>query len=111
VEVAGLARPVVGGSLRLWVPDASSDGGGVYPVASGWAEGSVTWATSPAIAGTPLATLGPVAAGGWVEFDLTGVVTGNARYDFGLVNDETDSAIYSSREGAHPPQLVIETTL
>ena len=107
-SVAGITKPVARATLRLWVTDASSDVASLYGVANTWSEG-VTWTTAPEIAGTPIASFGSPTAGVWVEVDVTARVTGNGSYDFGLVNADTDSAIYSSREGVHPPQLVVET--
>jgi PKD repeat protein len=107
-SVAGIAKPVARATLRLWVTDSSSDLASLYGVANTWSEG-VTWTTAPEIAGTPIASFGSPTAGVWVEVDVTARVTGNGSYDFGLVNADTDSAIYSSREGVHPPQLVVET--
>ena len=43
-----------------------------------------------------------------MEFDLTpGAVTGNGTYSFGLKSDGTTSAIFSAKEGADAPQLLI----
>ncbi|MFQ6114653.1 MAG: T9SS type A sorting domain-containing protein, partial [bacterium] len=43
-----------------------------------------------------------------VEFDVTSAVNGDGTYSFGLVNGSTNLAEYSSKEGANPPELVIE---
>ena len=51
-----------------------------------------------------------VVAGTWVEVDVTPAVTGNGSFAFGIGKSDTSSAYYGSRESAHPPQLVIETT-
>jgi PKD repeat protein len=107
-EVAGLTRPVVRAVLRLYVDDGSPDGGAVYAVSSPWSEGGVTWDTAPPLDGAPLASLGAVTTGQWVEADLTALVTGNGSYALGIANASDDSAYYASREGAHPPELVIE---
>jgi PKD repeat protein len=107
-EVAGATRPVARAVLRLYVDDGSPDGGAVHAVSSPWSEGGVTWGTAPPLDGAPLASLGPVATGQWVEADLTALVSGNGSYAFGIANASDNSAYYSSREGAHPPELVIQ---
>jgi PKD repeat protein len=108
-DVAGLAKPVVRAKLRLYVDDPSDEGGAVSAVSSSWSEGAITWSTAPPL-GATLASLGAVAAGTWVEFDVTPAVTGNGTYAFGLGKSSSDSAYYGSRESAHPPELVIETS-
>jgi PKD repeat protein len=107
-SVAGISAPVVAATLRLYVNEASGDGGALHVVSDAWSEANLSWATAPPLDGTPVASLGAVATGQWVEFDVTGIVTGDGSWAFGLRNADTDSAYYSSREGLHPPQLVIE---
>jgi hypothetical protein len=100
---------VASAKLRLYVTDGSDDGGAIYLPDTGtpWLEGEVTWDSAPAISGGPLGTLGPVNGGEWVEFDVTGVILGDGVYSFGLSSDSTNSAYYSSKEGADPPELVV----
>jgi PKD repeat protein len=107
-DVAGLAKPVVRATLRLYVDDPSDEGGAVSVVSSAWSEGTITWSTAPPL-GATLANLGAVAQGAWVELDVTPAVTGNGSVAFGLGKTSTDSVYYASRESAHPPQLVVET--
>jgi len=107
-DVAGIAAPVVKATLRLYATEGSNDGGALYAVPSGWSEANLSWASAPPLDGAPVASAGAVATGQWVELDVTSVVTGNGSWAFGLRNASTDSAYYASREGAQPPQLVIE---
>lgn len=107
-DVAGIPGPVVRATLRLFVTDASKDGGAVYAVPSTWSEATLNYTTAPALVAPPIAALGAVATGQWVEFDVSSVVSGDGSFAFGLGNANSDSAYYSSREGANPPQLVIE---
>ncbi len=107
-DVAGVPGPVARATLRLYVDDGSKDGGTLQSVSSAWSEATLTYANAPALDGPALATLGAVTTGQWVEIDVTPAVTGDGSYAFGLRNGNTDSAYYSSREGANPPQLVVE---
>ena len=100
---------MVRATLRLYVDDASDDGGAVSAVSSSWSEGTITWTTAPAL-GTTIGSFGAIVTGTWVEVDVTPAVTGNGSFAFGIGKSETSSAYYGSRESAHPPQLVIETT-
>jgi PKD repeat protein len=109
--VGGLSGSVTSAKLRLFVTDASKDGGTVYTVASSptWSQSTITWNTAPALV-TPITPLGVTAAvGAWEEVDVTSAITGNGTFDLGLQSASTDSAIYSSREGSQPPQLVVTT--
>jgi hypothetical protein len=113
-NVTGVANTVQSAKVRLFVTDASKVGGDLYLVtnsyagtATPWSEVGLIWNNAPTIAGSPLTSVGPVALGAWVEFDVTTAVRGNGVYSFGLVSGNTDSAIYSSKEGANPPQLVL----
>jgi PKD repeat protein len=106
--VDGDPAPVVKATLRLFVDEGSDDGGALHVVPDDWSEADLSWSTAPPLDGAPVASLGPVASGQWVEVDVTGVVIGNGSWAFGLRNADTDSAYYSSREGLHPPELVIE---
>jgi PKD repeat protein len=63
------------------------------------------------MSGSPLSNAGAVAAGTWVEFDVSSVVTGEGIYSFGLNSASTNNVKYSSKEGANPPQLVLEINL
>ena len=109
-DVTGLGgSPVVSAQLRLFVTDSSNDGGALYEVASNWTELGLTWNTAPGMAGTPLGNAGSATAGGWIEFDVASVVQSDGTYAFGLSSSSSNSVYYSSREGANPPQLVVET--
>ena len=75
-----------------------------------WKQSTITWSNAPPFGATPLATAGAVALDSWIELDVTGYVTGNGTYSFALVNQSADLAMYSSREGPNPPQLVLRTS-
>ena len=46
-------------------------------------------------------------ANGWVDVDLTGAVTGNGTYSFVATSSSTNTAVFSSREGSSPPQVIV----
>jgi PKD repeat protein len=95
--------------LRLYVTDPSVEGGKITLAPGGWSESTLTWSNAPGIGSLVLASVGTVFPDSWVEFDVSAVVTGPGSYDFGLSNGSSNSAIYSSREGGHPPELVVYT--
>jgi PKD repeat protein len=108
-DLTDLGGSVTSAVLRLFCTDGSNSGGHlVAGVASDWSETSLTWASRPALP-APLAPLGAVTAGRWVELDVSSVVTGPGLHSFALAGGSTNSAMYSSREGMNPAQLVVET--
>jgi hypothetical protein len=103
--VTGAATGSTGEILRLFVTDASIDAGSLYQVVDdSWTEG-VLW-PGPAT-GAFIADLGAVAAGGYVDIDVSSYVNGNGIYSFAIVGESSDVTFFSSREGANPPQLVV----
>ncbi len=106
-NVTGLAAPVKSAKLRLYVTDASRDGGSVYSAPISWAESTITWNNAPPITGSPLARIGATTLGRWVEIDLGSAITGDGTYAFALASSSTDNGYYSSREGGKPPELTL----
>ena len=116
-EVAGLVDGVQSAILRLYVTDASDDGGSIYAVSNNyaddsaaWTEDGLVWNNAPTLPATPLDSVGSTTTGQWVEWDVTTAVSGNGTFSFGLSSNSSNSAIYSSSEGSNPPQLLIATS-
>ena len=110
--VSGLTAPVASGTLRLYVTDASSDGGALYTVAdTSWTETGLNWGNAPALGATPLASLGVANLGTWIEIPLSGSLfaAGNGVYTLAIKSDNPSggAAWYSSREGTAAPQLIL----
>ena len=91
-------------TLRLYVTDASTDGGSLYLVSNDWDESTINWHTAPGIAGTALGSAGAVGMNAWIEFDVTSTITDNGLHSLALASLRSNSAKYSSREGAFPPE-------
>jgi hypothetical protein len=107
--VSGLTQPPTSAKLRLYVTDASPDGGRVYPTDAGWTEPAITWNNAPPLVDPAFATIGATTLDTWAEIDLGSRVSGDGTYSFGLASSSTNSGLYSSREGTHPPELVLTT--
>ncbi len=112
--------PDVGGvitqaTLRLYSYDGSDDGGSVYLVSNTyrdsstpWTETGLNWNNAPLLSASPLAAVGSVSTGVFVDFDVTAAVTGSGTYSFGLSNTSSNSALYYSKESAvNPPTLIL----
>jgi hypothetical protein len=107
--VTGLTGPVASVKLRLFATDASPNIVHVLPVAdTTWTEGLITWDNKPAT-GTPDAGSAAVPTlNGYNEITLSpSSVSGNGQVSFALTIEGTNSAIFSSSEGANAPQLVV----
>src|SRR5206468_2169460 len=77
----------------------SVTGGRIHAIAScAWDERTVTAKTQPRIDGPVLATLGAVALGERVEFDVTPAVSGDGLFCFALESPSADGVRYNSRE-------------
>ncbi len=107
-DVSGVGGPVTAVTLRLFVTDASPDSGSVYAVTSSWSQGTITYTNAPAISGPTLGAAGSTTVGQWVDITLSpSAVSGNGTVSFGLKSSSTNSAIFDSREGTNPPQLIV----
>ena len=107
-DVSGITGPIRAAKLRLYVKDASADGGSLYAAPTGWAESTITWNNAPAITGSPLGRIGAANLGSWVVIDLGAAIAGDGTYSFALASSSADSVYYSSREGGTPPQLTLD---
>lgn len=120
-NVSGLGGTVQSATLRLWVKEPGPDGGRVYAVSpfllnttTLWLETGLKWNNAPAISGAPLDSVGNAVKGQWVELDVTSAVVAalgdNGRVSLAIANDSRNLVVYSSKEGPHPPELVIVTS-
>jgi sugar lactone lactonase YvrE len=110
--VSGVTDPVAQARLRLYVTDPSSNGPEIYPSDTGWSETTITWNTKPSRTGALLADVAGVAKGTWVEWNVTGLVTGDGTYSFDVAADSSDGTDLNSREApANRPQLILDLTV
>ena len=102
-------RTITGAHLRLYQTDSSSSGGRVWSMDSNsWTE-ATTWNTRPAIDGQQLGAIGAVAEEAWYDVSLApAAVAGDGPVSFAIDSADPDGARWSSREGAHPPELAID---
>jgi uncharacterized repeat protein (TIGR02059 family) len=111
-NVTGLTGSVTAVKLRLFATDASPNIVHVFPVAdTTWIEsgtGGITWDNRPALGATESGSAAVPTLNGYNEITLSpSSVGGNGVVSFGLIIDGTNSAIFSSKEGANAPQLVV----
>jgi hypothetical protein len=111
VTVSGLSGRPASARLDLYSYAVSTTGVQVSTAGNGWTETGITWSNKPAAATVPLADVGKVAAGTWVEYDVTSLVHGDGTISLGVVSTNSDGADYTSSEGSSSsvPQLVVTT--
>lgn len=109
--VTGIAGPVDSARLRVYATSGTVDGPAIRTVGSGWTESTATWNNTRSLvagAGPVLDDEAGVAAGSWVEYDVTSAVQADGSYSFWLSSASTDGIDLSSREAsANRPQLVV----
>jgi uncharacterized repeat protein (TIGR02059 family) len=118
-DVTSLTGTVSSVKLRLWITDTSPDSGTVYGTSTGWSEGLITWSgtnAAPAL-GTSFGSAGDTTSppappnSRWIEITLdpSSVNSSMTLVSFGLKTTSTNSSIFESSEGVHPPELVVTT--
>ncbi len=101
-----LGRPVTGATFRMFTTDPSPDGGHLFLAGNGWTETAITWNNAPPTTGSEIGPLGAVTTGSWATVNVPpGLIPGEASYTFAITGLSTNSAYYSSRQGASPPEL------
>ena len=108
-DLAALTGTPTSARLRLFVEDESNSGGSLYLVSNSWSEETLTWNERPELPELPIATAGHAPLGAWIEFDVSAAVVGPGKVSFALAGVTPDGIGYGSREGTHPPELVVET--
>jgi hypothetical protein len=106
--VTGITDSIESARLRVYVSDNGTDNGpAVHATDPSWSESEVTWNNRPERTSDALDNKGRLGTNGWVEYDVSSLVTGDGAFSFVLVADSSDGVIFSSREGEQPPQLAI----
>jgi hypothetical protein len=111
--VTGLTAPVTKATLRVWSQGASTDGVSALAVKdTTWGETTITSQNGPPITKKAIASSGGYGAGQYVSIVITSAVSGNGALSLALgkAGSTNGPVAFDSREGAHPPQLVVETT-
>ncbi len=107
-DVPGLPGDVLSATLRVYANSASRIGHGVYEVRqSQWDESGITYNSAPQL-GRLIGSSEPFEGDTWVSVDVTSLVTGEGPLSLALLTTGTTNISYSSREGANPPELIIE---
>ncbi len=96
-------------TLRVFVASNTTSGFEVRPVAdTGWSQ-AMTFDTAPPF-GDAVASSGPVAAGTWVDLDVSSLVSGNGPVSMALTTASSTAIRLASSESANPPELIVPGT-
>lgn len=106
-NVSGVTGPVQSAVLRVYATSGAVNSVAVYGAGNSWTETGLTWNNKPARTTGALDSRGPITSNNWVEYNVTALIGANGTYTFVLAKDISDSAGFSSKEGAQPPQLIV----
>lgn len=109
-DVRGLSSTPSKATLRIYATSANSIGFAVAGVAdTSWQESTITWRNAPVI-GAPVTLTGAIAAGTWVEVDVTSLIKGNGLVTLAMTSASPTATAFVSRESTvDPPVLVVQT--
>jgi hypothetical protein len=114
-NVSGLSGTIQRATLRVYVTSHGiKNGPAAYLAGNNWAEsgsGGVTWNTRPALLSGVADNKGAIAKWSWVEYNVTHLVPGNGTFTFALIADGNQDISFSSRQGSHPPQLLLSVAV
>jgi len=108
-DLSSLSGSVQSARLRLYCTDSGASGGSLHAVATGWTESGLTWNNRPSLPAASLGSLGAVSTSTWYEVDVTAAVQGPGPVALAIAGGTSNTVLYSSRQGAHPPELVVTT--
>ncbi|MCL4251177.1 MAG: DNRLRE domain-containing protein [Anaerolineae bacterium] len=106
-QVPALSGNIARATLRVFAETSSGGGYQVYVTGGGWDESTINFTNAPAL-GSSFGSSAAFAANTWTTVDVTGLVTAAGQYDLALASADTTQVRFSSREGANPPQLIID---
>ncbi|MGI9658609.1 MAG: DUF7594 domain-containing protein, partial [Gaiellaceae bacterium] len=108
-NVQGLTEPVTQATLRLYAETGNPVGFDVRDVSDdSWDELAITHSSSPAF-GPVVDSSGGFSGGGYVEVDVTSLVSGNGVLSLAITSPSSTAVRYSSRQSSSQPELIVTT--
>jgi hypothetical protein len=109
-DLTGISGNVTNATFRAFTQTSSGSGYELHSVAdNSWVEPGLTYSNRPAVGGT-LGTAVNFTANTWTSVDASTYVKAPGVYSFEMNGTSTSLKQYSSKEGANPPQLVLQYT-
>lgn len=107
-KIPDLSEQPVTTTLRIYAYNRGNKGYLLYWMDDGyWVESQITYLNRPSL-GEAIGAAPAFAEGSWSEFDLMAVEEKQNYLSVAMVASSTTNLNFSSREGEHPPQLVLE---
>jgi acid phosphatase type 7 len=109
-NVSGITGTVTRVRLLIFANSSLNTGITANAVAdTSWGETSMTYNNAPAMGGA-LVTSSSIATSTWVTLTVTGYITADGTYSFGITDPSATAISLASREsGATAPPLIIDT--
>lgn len=108
--LSGTSGSLTRATLRLYANSSSNTGVEAHGSSdTSWTESTITYANAPTF-GAVVSSTGPFASGGYVEIDVTPLISGDGTYTIVLTAPGTTGLSLGSSESANPPELIVETT-
>jgi hypothetical protein len=109
-NLSGIAGTITKATFRAFTQTSSGSGYELHSVAdNSWVEPGLTYSNRPAVGGT-IGTAVNFIGNTWTTVDASTYVKSAATYSFEMNGTSTSLKQYSSKEGANPPQLVVQYT-
>jgi hypothetical protein len=100
------AGSITNATLRVWAT-AAGTGASVHATTTGWTESGLIYTNAPTY-GATLASVSGFAAGTWLTYNVTSLVTANGLVAFMYTSASSTPLSIAAREDAtHAPQLVV----
>ena len=109
--VSVIAGSVQRATLRLYATGATADRPTVSGTSNDWTESGITWSNRPSPTTAAVDDEGAIAAGSWVELDVTSLVTADGTFSFVVAPMSSDGVEFHSRSSSSTslrPELVVE---
>ncbi len=101
-------RTVMNAALQLHTTDSSEHGGELFQATHhNWNEQTVAWNSSPEYTGNVIDSLARVKRGQAYSWDITSLIQADGIYSMRIKSPSRNGADYSSKEGSHPPKLIV----
>src|SRR5215212_10727270 len=106
--VTGVSGTVQEARVRLYdTTNGTKNGPAIYATDPSWTETAITWNNRPDRTSAEVDNKARIATSSWVEYNVTSRVSGDGTFSFVLAADSGDGVRFSSREGRHPPELIV----
>ena len=106
-DLQGIQGQVQRAELRLYCLDQGNAARVFLGDDAAWAEDWPTWNRPQSTDGPQLGSLPASGPDEWFQVDVTSVVAGDGPLAFVLLPGGSGGADFSSREGGHPPELIV----